>query len=134
MKILYLMLLFLVSNYGFSLSCFISSYEVKDNKVYYTGFYNGKGEERILLPNADASTFISEDTIGASQSRYGKDKNSVYFEGNILNNIDATTFKILSLHFNTGNSLWGTTCATAAVTYSDKNGVYFENNKLELYY
>ncbi len=73
MKILYLMLLFLVSNYGFSLSCFISSYEVKDNKVYYTGFYNGKGEERILLPNADASTFIVEDYVGASQSRYGKD-------------------------------------------------------------
>ena len=77
MKILYMILLFLASNYAFSLSCFVSRYEVKNNKVYYTGFYSEKGEREFLIAEADALTFISEDAQGASQSRYGKDKNNV---------------------------------------------------------
>ena len=130
MKIIYLMLLFLISNLGFSLSCDVSRYEIKENKVYYSGFYYETGEKEIFIPEADAATFVSEDFVGASQSRYGRDKNNVFFYGGVLKNVDAKTFKILSLRFDTRGSMWGTTCETAEVTYIDKNGAYFENNKI----
>ena len=50
MKLLFLMILLLVSNLCFSLSCFVSRYTVKESMVYYSGFYAETSENEILIP------------------------------------------------------------------------------------
>lgn len=50
---------------------------------------------RYLVPNTAVTTFVAaKDTVEASNSRYGKDKNNVYENGNILEGADSKTFDV----------------------------------------
>ena len=112
---------------GFSLSCFFSHYELKDNTAIYNGL-----NEKVTMENVDIETF--EDLDGY----FGKDKNHIYYDGKILKNIDVKTFEVISKYLPIANDpIWGIGCQTSYITeFKDKNGIYkledIQSGKLKL--
>ena len=112
---------------GFSLSCFFSHYELKDNIVIYNGL-----DEKVMMKNVDIETFKNLD------GNFGKDKNHIYYRGKILKNIDSKTFEIVSKYIPIPDDpVWGIGCQTSYITeFKDKNGIYkledIQSGKLKL--
>ena len=84
-----------------------SSYEIRDNKVYYEG---------DLLKNADVESFQILSHL------YAKDKKNVYSFGEIIYEFDVESFEVC---FTLGND------PTPTNYTKDKNSIYYLNVKLE---
>ena len=112
---------------GFSLKCFFPSYMLKDKAIIYHGL-----DGKVTIKNVDIETF--EDLDGY----FGKDKNHIYYDGKILENIDAKTFEVISKYLPIANDpVWGIGCQTSYITeFKDKNGTYkledIQSGKLKL--
>jgi uncharacterized protein YkuJ len=82
-----------------------SDYEVKNNKVYYTGWNEGVGSYERLIEKADASTF--EKISNEEDLVLGKDINFVFYEDSIIGT-NPISFKRVGKYF-----------------FIDDNSVYF---------
>ena len=126
-KLLILAGMFIFFQFGFSLSCFFSHYELKDNTAIYNGL-----NEKVTMKNVNIETFKDLD------GNFGKDKNHIYYTGKILKNIDTKTFEVVSKYIPIPDDpVWGIGCQTSYITeFKDKNGTYkledIQNGKLKL--
>ena len=126
-KLLILAGMFIFFQFGFSLSCFFSHYELKDNTAIYNGL-----NEKVTMKNVNIETFKDLD------GNFGKDKNHIYYTGKILKKIDAKTFEIVSNYIPIPDDpVWGIGCQTSYITeFKDKNGTYkledIQSGKLKL--
>ena len=126
-KLLILAGMFIFFQFGFSLSCFFSHYELKDNTAIYNGL-----NEKVTMKNVNIETFKDLD------GNFGKDKNHIYYTGKILKNIDTKTFEVVSKYIPIPDDpVWGIGCQTSYITeFKDKNGVYkledIQSGKLKL--
>lgn len=96
-------------------------YEVKNGTVYFITVYEDMGMPAGSSKKpirADAKTFKSLGS-GAGSGVYGKDKNSVFYRGEILSGADPTTFRLIDDPENHGYYL------------RDKDSVYFGGVRLE---
>ena len=122
-KILILLSVMILSSLVFSTSCNVYLYETKDNKTIYLeaiipGMHSMKTKE---IKKADIKTFSMLDRRGLA-----KDKNHLYYRGEIVKNIDGSTVEIVSKQNE--NTLAGTTAEHCFNPYveeiKDKNGTY----------
>ena len=114
-RLLVILGVFIFFQFGYSLSCFFPHYRVIEQSIV---FYGGSSE--VVMKNADINTFKDLDGF------LGKDKNTVYYLGKPLKNIDAATFEIVNRYVPIANDpVWGIGCQTQYITeFKDKNGVY----------
>ncbi len=85
-----------------------SSYSTDGKYVYYLGYggsFYSPSKQKMIIKAADPETFE------ALQRGWTKDKNNVYFDGIIINELDATSFTLL------GDNKF----------LKDKNSIYLEN-------
>jgi len=71
-----------------------SGYKVKDNKVYWKYWNEGSGSGEKLIVKADAASFTAME-----HDAYGKDKNQAYYQGNLIQDIDAESFKSIYRYY-----------------------------------
>ncbi len=83
-------------------------YKIEDNRVYYVHWNEARGKGSQLLPQADASTFESLDFNCDCSFEFGKDKDHLYIDGQLIENIDPNTFRFI------GNYI-----------FADKDSAYF---------
>lgn len=84
-----------------------TGYDKEGDSVYYKSWNEGSGSHKDRL-DADPKTFVV-----LKNDRYAKDKNTVFFDGQIIKGADAPTFETLS-EFYARDKLSG---------YHDKNPV-----------
>lgn len=127
-KLLILAGLFIVFQFGYSLSCIASYYRVVDGVLRYTG----AGQNRVVK-NVDIETF--EDLDWA----FAKDKNRVYYLGQNIKNIDAKTFQVIHEYKPIPEFIKSPPprCGPPNIEkFKDKNGTYelkdIQNGKLQL--
>ncbi len=89
-KFLIILILFSMCQLSFSLNCKYRGYLKENNKVYYFGDNSVTKKE---VENADYETF--EVIKSVNYSLLGKDKDNVYYNGELVEGIDAKTFKII---------------------------------------
>lgn len=82
-----------------------SDYEIKDNKVYFTGWNEGVGSYERIIHQADASTF--EKISNEEDILLGKDENYIFHEDSLIG-CAPKSFKRIGEYF-----------------FRDKNSVYF---------
>jgi DKNYY family len=70
-------------------------YKVEGNKVYYESWNEGSGQNKILVKQADAETFQKLTFECDCNFEFGKDKNHLFIDGKLINNIDPNTFKFI---------------------------------------
>lgn len=70
-------------------------YKVENNKVYYEYWNEGSGQNKTLLEKADANSFKKLEFDCNSEFEFGKDKNHLYIDGEIIRDIDPNTFKYI---------------------------------------
>ena len=128
-KLMILVGVFLVFQFGYSLSCVGSYYRVVDGVLRYTG----AGQNRIVK-DVDSKTFERLDWA------FAKDKNRVYYLGQNIKNIDAETFEVIR-EYEPLSSIDIKSppprCEPPNITkFKDKNGTYelkdIQNGKLKL--
>ena len=92
MKSKYLIILILLSitQLSFGLNCKYRGYLKENNKVYYFGDNSIVKKE---VENADFETF--EVIKSVNYSLLGKDKDNVYYKGELLEDVDSKTFRII---------------------------------------
>ena len=88
-KVIILMLTLL-----FLTSC-TRGYKVENGKVYYEYWNEGSGQGKRLIEQADAKTFRKLNFDSESNFEFGKDKNHLFIDGEVMKNIDPTTFKFI---------------------------------------
>lgn len=71
-----------------SISC--ATYDVRDDGVYYIDWNEGRGKGELFMKDADPKTFKP-----LKNNNYGKDKNLVFYKGNIILGADPTSFKLV---------------------------------------
>lgn len=76
-------------------SCSDHKYIIDDNKVYIIGWNEGNGNYKKLIKIADANTFQTIETETDYYSLFGKDKNYVFKEQEIIDGADPKTFKFV---------------------------------------
>ena len=119
--------IFIFSHFIFSYTCIKTGYLKKRNEIFYND-----GFELKQLSKVDANTFKQ------IYSFIGRDKNHVYYVGEILKNIDTKTFEVVSKYIPIPDDpVWGIGCQISYITeFKDKNGTYsledIQNGKLEL--
>jgi hypothetical protein len=107
-KIMFKKIIFLSILYILTISCQERTYFVKDNKVYIRGWNEGNGNYERLIADADAKTFKKMELDCDCDFLFAKDKNHLFIDGELINNIDSNTFKFV------GNYI-----------FKDKNLAYF---------
>ena len=70
-------------------------YTVENGKVFYNSWNEGSGNNIVELSQADAKTFTSFETECDCNMKFGKDKNHLFINGKLIENIDPKTFKYL---------------------------------------
>ena len=70
-------------------------YKVEDDKVYYEYWNEGSGQNKRLIDQADAKTFQKLSFDCDCDFEFGKDKNHLFIDGELINNIDPNTFKFV---------------------------------------
>ncbi|QNF33237.1 DKNYY domain-containing protein [Adhaeribacter swui] len=70
-------------------------YKVEDEKVYYEYWNEGSGQNKRLLEHADAKTFQILSFDCDCSFKFGKDKNHLYIDGELIKNIDPHTFQFI---------------------------------------
>ena len=103
-----------ISMFSFSIKCFIPTYEFEDGKIY---IMNGPSK-KTLVGKADFDTF---QILGKTLAR---DKNNIYYDGEVLEEIDYKTFEFISVRYPKIDPVWGTTCQEPVIKFKDKNGEY----------
>ncbi len=81
-----------------------TGYKTENNKIVH---YSGFPAHKVVVDQADVKSFIS------INDNYGKDKNNVYLDENIINNADAQTFEYLGGPYS-----------------KDKNNAYYQSEVL----
>ena len=69
-------------------------YIIKNNSVYLKGWNEGSGNYERLVKNADAKTFENLKFKGIN-GVFGKDKKTVFFDGEIVENCDPKSFTFI---------------------------------------
>lgn len=116
-KVIILLGVFVFFQFGFSLSCMYRGYEIEDNKVYYY-----KGRDKIKLDKADFKTF--EVIKSVNYSILAKDKNNVYYDGKLLENVSSKTFLIIEEIVPPDKGSWKYGCGASGYIITDKNKAY----------
>ncbi|NMH23946.1 DKNYY domain-containing protein [Flavobacterium solisilvae] len=70
-------------------------YKVENGKVYYEYWNEGSGQGKRLIEQADAKTFRELNFDSESNFEFGKDKNHLFIDGEVIKNIDPNTFKFI---------------------------------------
>lgn len=70
-------------------------YKVEDGKVFYEYWNEGSGQGKRLVENADAKTFQELSFNCDCNFEFGKDKNHLFIDGQLIKNIDPNTFKYI---------------------------------------
>ncbi|WP_443938214.1 DKNYY domain-containing protein [Pedobacter sp. MW01-1-1] len=83
-------------------------YKVENDEVYYEYWNEGSGQGKRLIKQADAATFQTLEFDCDCSFDFGKDKNHLFIDGELINEIDPNTFKFV------GNYV-----------FSDKDNAYF---------
>jgi hypothetical protein len=100
-------LIILVFAISFLTSC-RHGYKIEDGNVYYENWNEGSGQGKRLIERADAKTFQALSFDCDCSFEFGKDKNHLFIDGELIKNIDPNTFKFI------GNYI-----------FSDKDSAYF---------
>ena len=128
-------------------SCNKPTYGKKNGEVFYTFYHGGNmAYQTSLVKNADAASF--ETLTTSTKFSLGKDKNHVFFNDQILQNADATTFKsIQTAYYKDKNNVFvlqgtnvdarilGADPNTFEIIYEfswtkDKNNVFYDRQKI----
>ena len=126
-KLMILVGLFMMFQFGYSLRCAYPYYKIENKDVIYNNY--GK---IIELKKVDLETFKKLDNT------LGIDKNNVYYRGKIIKNVDAESFEIVSWYKPVAtHPFWGVGCKVPYIeSFKDKNGTYelkdIQNGKLQL--
>lgn len=86
--------IFLVLTISILTSC-RHGYKVEGDKVYYEYWNEGSGQNKRLIEQADAKTFQELVLKSDADFEFGKDKNHLFINGELINNIDPKTFKYI---------------------------------------
>jgi len=70
-------------------------YKVENGKVYYEYWNEGSGQGKRLIEKADGKTFQEIDFDFEHNFEFGKDKNHLFIDGEVIENIDPNTFKLI---------------------------------------
>jgi len=70
-------------------------YKVEDDKVYYEYWNEGSGQNKRLIEQADARTFQKLSFDCDCDFEFGKDKDHLFIDGELIKNIDPNTFKFV---------------------------------------
>ena len=109
-KLIYISVFFLL------VSCNDHKYLIDDNKVYMIGWNEGNGNYKRLMKNADANTFQTIQTDSDYETLFGKDKNYVFNEEEIIKDADPKTFEFIGHYiFKDKNSAY-----SLGMVYDDK--------------
>jgi hypothetical protein len=68
---------------------------VEGDKVYFESWNEGSGHSKRLLEHADAKTFQELILKSDADFEFGKDKNHLFINGELINNIDPNTFNYI---------------------------------------
>lgn len=126
-KLLILAGLFMMFQFGFSLSCSRPSYERKNDIIFFGG---------SVLKNVDIETF--EILGNPYEESFAKDKNNIYYAGKIMKGVDSQSFEIISRYEPVAwHPIWGVKCQVPYIEkFKDKNGEYsledVRSGKIEL--
>ena len=86
--------IFLIFTISILTSC-RHGYKVEGDKVYYENWNEGSGQNKRIIEQADAKTFQELILKNDSDFDFGKDKNHLFINGELINNIDPITFKYI---------------------------------------
>lgn len=70
-------------------------YKIEGDKVYYEYWNEGSGHNKRLLENVDSKTFQALNLDCDCDFKFGKDKDHLFINGEIVNTIDPNTFKFI---------------------------------------
>lgn len=70
-------------------------YKIENGKVYYEYWNEGSGQGKQLIKQADAKTFQELNFDCDCDFEFGKDKNHLFINGEIIKNIDPKTFQFI---------------------------------------
>ena len=70
-------------------------YKVEGDKVYYESWNEGSGQNKRIIEKADAKTFQELKLESDADFEFGKDKNHLFINGELINNIDPETFQYI---------------------------------------
>ncbi|QNP50707.1 DKNYY domain-containing protein [Hymenobacter qilianensis] len=70
-------------------------YKIEDDKVYYESWNEGSGQNKRIIEQADAKTFKELTFDCDCGFKFGKDKNHLFIDGELIKNIDPNTFKFI---------------------------------------
>ena len=70
-------------------------YKVENGKVYYEYWNEGSGQGKSLIEQADAKTFQELTFDCDCDFEFGKDKNHLFIDGELIKNIDPKTLKFI---------------------------------------
>lgn len=104
--------IFLIFTISILTSC-RRGYKVEGDKVYYETWNEGSGQNKKIIEQADAKTFQELILKNDGDFDFGKDKNHLFINGELINNIDPKTFNYI------GNYI-----------FRDKDYAYFFGSKL----
>lgn len=90
-------------------------YKLEGNKVYYESWNEGSGQNKRLIEQADAKSFHELTIKSEADFELGKDKNHLFIDGVLINNIDPESFDFI------GNYI-----------FRDKDSAYFFGSFSEL--
>ena len=108
-KLMILAGLFMMFQFGFSLSCSMPrGYEIKENDILYSG---------ISVKGVDKSSFKKLDI------NLAKDKNNIYYQGKVIKELDSKTFEVVKRNIPTKGDPRGD-CVNYIKIFKDKNGIY----------
>ncbi len=70
-------------------------YKVEGDKVYYESWNEGSGQNKRIIEQADAKTFKELTFDCDCNFEFGRDKNHLFIDGELIKNIDPNTFKFI---------------------------------------
>lgn len=70
-------------------------YKVEGDKVYYEYWNEGSGQGKTIIQQADAKTFQELNMNCDCNFEFGRDKDHLFINGELLKNIDPNTFKFI---------------------------------------
>jgi len=87
-------IIIIVLTISFLTSC-RHGYKIENDKVYYEYWNEGSGQGKRLIEEADAVTFQTVEFDCDCSFAFGKDKNHLFIDGELIKNIDPNTFKFI---------------------------------------
>lgn len=70
-------------------------YKIENDKVFFESWNEGNGQKKRLIEQADAKTFQKLNFDCGCDFEFGKDKNHLFIDGELIKNIDPKTFKFI---------------------------------------